>query len=73
MNPSSIAQHLNSKPPVICFRHALHCVLEGTLALSLYGMRMRRYNGENFKPVLVPQATLPNAGKAAADIIKLHE
>ena len=57
MNLSSISISTQSRL-FICFRHALYCVLEGSLAaLSLYCMRMRRYNGVNFKPVPVPQAT----------------
>ena len=36
-------------------------------------MCMRRYNGVNFNPIAVPQATPPIAGMAAADTIELYK
>ena len=37
MNPTSISI-LTQSHQFVCFRHALHCVLEGSLALSIYGI-----------------------------------
>ena len=47
-------------------------VLEGSLALSLYDVRMHRYmyNWVNFYLSLRPHP--PNAGMAAADMIELY-
>ena len=45
------------KHQFICFRHAF--VLVGSLALCLYGMRMRRYNGVNIETLTCPAGHTP--------------
>ena len=53
MNLHTSSIMLNSNRQFIYFRHALYCVLEGSLALSLCSIRMHRYNRVNFKSVPV--------------------